>query len=134
MKQFTPEEQQQSIEAFRSIIRKSKNALARMKPGTPQTNLLDKRLKAGTPQTNLLDKRLKAVRIGEDVLQARWEDKELVVSKDELLMAKEVLEGLLLMLPPFIEKTKPGSGQRTYIERRIKAFQIAVSYLDDEAN
>ncbi|UXH44047.1 hypothetical protein N5C46_20805 [Rossellomorea vietnamensis] len=120
MKPFTPEEQQQLIEAFRSIIRKSENALARMKPGTPQTNLLEKRLKAA--------------RIGEDVLHARWEDKELVVSKDELLMAKEVLKGLLLMLPSFLEKTKPGSGQRTYIERRIKAFQTAVSYLDNEGN
>ncbi|QHE62531.1 hypothetical protein FHE72_17010 [Rossellomorea vietnamensis] len=47
-------------------------------------------------------------------------------------MAKEVLAGLLLMLPSFLEKTKPGSGQRTYIERRIKAFQIVVSYLDEE--
>ncbi|MEI2666269.1 hypothetical protein [Rossellomorea sp. LJF3] len=118
MEQVTPEEQQQLIEAFRSIIRKSENALARMKPGTPQTNLLEKRLKAA--------------RIGEEVLHACWEGKELVVSKDELLMAKEVLKGLLLMLPSFLEKTKPGSGQRTYIERRIKAFQIVVSYLDEE--
>lgn len=120
MEQFTPEEQQQSIEAFRSIIRKSENALARMK--------------SGTPQTNLLEKRLKAARIGEDVLHARWKGKELTVSKDELLAAKVVLEGLLLMLPSFLEKTKPGSGQRTYIERRIKAFQIVISYLDEEVN
>ncbi|MCC5801176.1 hypothetical protein [Rossellomorea vietnamensis] len=118
MKPFTPEEQQQFIEAFRSIIRKSENALARMKTGTPQTNLLEKRLNAS--------------RIGEDVLHARWEGKELGASHDELVAAKEVLEGLLLMLPSFLEKTKPGSGQRTYIERRIKAFQIVVSYLDEE--
>ena len=56
------EEQQESIEAFQSIIRKSKNALARMKPGTSQTNLL-------------LEKRLKTAQIGAVVLQARWEDK-----------------------------------------------------------
>ncbi|MGG3915866.1 hypothetical protein [Rossellomorea vietnamensis] len=117
MKPFTQEEQQ-SIEAFKSIIRKSENALARMNPGTPQTNLLEKRLNAA--------------RIGVDVLHARWEGKELDASQDELLAAKVVLEGLLLMLPSFLEKTKPGSGQRTYIERRIKAFQIVVSYLDEE--
>ncbi|WP_061809413.1 hypothetical protein [Rossellomorea vietnamensis] len=120
MKQFRSEEQQQSIEAFQSIIRKSENALARMNPGTPQTNLLEKRLNAA--------------RIGEEILHARWEGKELAVSKDELMAAKEVLEGLLLMLPSFLEKTKTGSGQRTYIERRIKAFQTAVSYLDNESN
>ncbi|MGG4166491.1 hypothetical protein ABEW00_03290 [Rossellomorea vietnamensis] len=120
MKQFTPEGQEQSIEAFRSVIRKSENALARMKPGTLQTNLLEKRLKAA--------------RVGEDVLHARCEGNKLDASQEELVAAKEVLEGLLLMLPSFLEKTKPGSGQRTYIERRIKAFQIAASYLDDEIN
>jgi hypothetical protein len=56
---ITLEEQQESIEAFHS--RKSKNALARMKPGTSQKNLLEKRLKA--------------TQIGAVVLQARWEDK-----------------------------------------------------------
>ncbi|MCR8848388.1 hypothetical protein NQ095_08240 [Rossellomorea sp. SC111] len=117
MEHITPEEQQQSIEAFQSIIRKSETALTNMKPGTSQKKLLEKRLDAA--------------RIGKKVLHARWEDKKLDVSKEELLAAKEVLEGLLLTLPSFLEKTKPGSGQRTYIKRRIKAFQIAVRYMDD---
>ncbi|MGM0752554.1 MAG: hypothetical protein ACQET6_11510 [Bacillota bacterium] len=117
MEKMTVAEQQQSIEAFRSVIRKSENALASMK--------------TGTPQTKLLEKRLKAARIGADALDAHWEGKDLDVSNEDLLEAKEVLGGLLLTLPSFLEKTKPGSGQRTYIERRIKAFQIAVLFLDD---
>ncbi|MCA1057587.1 hypothetical protein LCL96_01485 [Rossellomorea aquimaris] len=117
MENITPEEKQQSIEAFQSVIRKSENALASMK--------------SGTSQTKLLEKRLKAARIGEGLLTARWEGKELDVSHMELEEAKQVLEGLLLLLPGFLEKTKPGSGQRTYIERRIKAFQFAVSYLNE---
>ncbi|MGD6960094.1 hypothetical protein ACQCWA_23285 [Rossellomorea aquimaris] len=120
MENMTTEEKQHSIEAFLSIIRKSENALAHMKPGAPQTKLLEKRLKAA--------------RIGADVLHARWEGKDLDVSKGDLIEAKVVLEGLLLTLPSFLEKLKPGSGQRTYIERRIKAFQIAVSYLHDSVN
>ncbi|RBP04461.1 hypothetical protein [Rossellomorea aquimaris] len=122
MENISAEEKQQSIEAFLSIIRKSENALAHMKPGAPQTKLLEKRLKAA--------------RIGADVLDARWEGKGkgLDVSKKDLKEAKEVLEGLLLTLPSFLEKLKSGSGQRTYIERRIKAFQIAVSYLNDSVN
>ncbi len=120
MENVTHEEQQQSIEAFQSIIRKSENALASMK--------------SGSPQTKLLEKRLKAARIGADILPARWEGKDLDISNEDLVEAKGVLEGLLLMLPAFLEKTKPGSGQRTYIERRIKAFQIAVSYLHDSTN
>ncbi|MBW3111611.1 hypothetical protein KYJ26_07205 [Bacillus sp. MCCB 382] len=117
MDNITNEEKQQSIEAFQSVIRKSENALASMK--------------SGSAQSRLLEKRLKAARIGEGLLAARWEGKELDVSHDELVEAKQVLEGLLLMLPGFLEKTKPGSGQRTYIERRIKAFQMAVSYLNE---
>ena len=117
MENLTPDEKQESIEAFQSIIRKSENALISMK--------------SGTAQTRLLEKRLKAARIGEQVLTARWEGKELDVGVEELVEAKQVLEGLLLMLPAFLEKTKPGSGQRTYIERRIKAFQIAISYLNE---
>ncbi|WP_226673457.1 hypothetical protein [Rossellomorea aquimaris] len=117
MEKVTPEEQQQSIEAFQSVIRKSENALVSMK--------------SGSAQTKLLEKRLRAARIGEGLLTARWEGKELDVSHEELVEAKQVLEGLLLMLPAFLEKTKPGSGQRTYIERRIKAFQMAVSYLNE---
>ena len=117
MEKVTPEEKQQSIEAFQSIIRKSENALASMS--------------SGSPQTKLLEKRLRAARIGVETLHARWEGKHLEISNEELVEAKQLLEGLLLMLPGFLEKTKPGSGQRTYIERRIKAFQMAVSYLNE---
>ncbi|WP_341356735.1 hypothetical protein [Rossellomorea sp. y25] len=120
MENMTAEEKQHTIEAFLSIIRKSENALSHMKPDAPQTKLLEKRLKAA--------------RIGTDVLHARWEGKDLDVSKEDMIETKGVLEGLLLTLPSFLEKLKPGSGQRTYIERRIKAFQIAVSYLNDSFN
>jgi hypothetical protein len=117
MENLTPEEKQQSIEAFASIIRKSENALTNMK--------------AEAPQTKLLEKRLKAARIGADTLLAQWEGKELDVSKTDLIEAKKVLEGLLLTLPSFLEKLKEGSGQRTYIKRRIKAFNVAVFYMDE---
>ncbi|MBN8191879.1 hypothetical protein JI667_06930 [Bacillus sp. NTK074B] len=101
MGKLTQKEQQQSIEAFQSVIRKSENAFASMK--------------SGSAQTKLLEKRLKAARIGESLLTARREGKELDVNQEELLEAKQILDGLLLMLPRFLEKTKPGSGQRTYI-------------------
>ncbi|MCA1063787.1 hypothetical protein QTG56_00975 [Rossellomorea sp. AcN35-11] len=117
MENVTQEEQQQSIEAFQSIIRKSENALASMN--------------SGSPQTKMLEKRLRAARIGVETLHARWEGNYLDFSYEELGEAKEVLEGLLLTLPPFLEKTKPGSGQRTYLERRIKAIQMAVSLLSE---
>ncbi len=117
MESLTAEEKQQSIEAFKSIIRKSEKALSHMK-----TN---------APQTKLLEKRMKAARIGIDTLLARWEGKKLGVSKTDLIEAKKELENLLLTLPSFLEKSKAGSGQRTYITRRIHAFKVAVLYMED---
>jgi len=117
MESLTAEQKQHSIEAFRSIIRKSEKALSHMK--------------ADAPQTRLLEKRMKAARIGVETLLARWEGQELDVSQADLLEAKKELEGLLSTLPSFLNKQKEGSGQRTYIARRIEALTVAVSYMED---
>lgn len=117
MENLTAEEKQQSIEAFKSIIRKSEKALSHMKPEAPQTRLLEKRMKAA--------------QIGVDTLLARWEDQQLEVSKANIMEAKKELEGLLLTLPSFLKKQKEGSGQMTYITRRIRALQAAIFYMDD---
>ncbi|TNJ64904.1 hypothetical protein FE784_17900 [Paenibacillus hemerocallicola] len=73
---------------------------------------------------------MKSARIGVDTLLARWEGQELDVSKTDLIEAKKELEGLLLTLPSFLKKSKAGSGQRTYITRRINTFKVAVLYMD----
>lgn len=117
MENLTAEEKQQSVEAFKSIIRKSEKALSHMK--------------TDAPQTRLLEKRMKAARIGAETLLARWEGRELDVCKTDLIEAKKELASLLLTLPSFLKKSKEGSGQRTYIMRRIEAIKVAVFYLDD---
>ncbi|WP_068617354.1 hypothetical protein [Paenibacillus tuaregi] len=116
MDNLTAEEKQQSVEAFESIIRKSEKALSHMK--------------TDAPQTRLLAKRMKAAQLGLDTLLAHWEGRKLDVSKMDLIEAKEELEGLLLTLPSFLERSKEGSGQRTYITRRIIALKAAVFYVD----
>ncbi|QQZ60778.1 hypothetical protein JI735_30715 [Paenibacillus sonchi] len=117
MENLTAEEKQQSVEAFKSIIRKSEKALSHMK--------------TDAPQTRLLEKRMKAARIGAETLLARWEGRELDVCKTDLIEAKKELASLLLTLPSFLKKSKEGSGQRTYITRRIEAIKVAVFYMDD---
>lgn len=117
MENLTAEEKRQSVEAFKSIIRKSEKALSHMK--------------TDAPQTRLLEKRMKSARIGVDTLLARWEGQELDISKTDLIEAKKELEGLLLTLPSYLNKSKAGSGQQTYITRRIKALKVAVFYMDD---
>ena len=117
MENLTVEEKLQSVEAFKSIIRKSEKALSHMK--------------TGAPQTKLLEKRIKAAQIAVDTLLARWEGQKLDVSKTDLINARKELGDLLLTLPSFLEKSKAGSGQRTYITRRINAFKVAVFCMDD---
>jgi len=117
MENLTAEEKLQSVEAFKSIIRKSEKALSHMK--------------TGSPQTKLLEKRMKAARIGLETLVSRWEGRELEVCNTDLIGAKQELESVLLTLPSFLEKLKEGSGQRTYIMRRIEALKAAVFYMED---
>jgi hypothetical protein len=117
MENLTAEEKLQSVEAFKSIIRKSEKALSHMK--------------TDAPQMKLLEKRMKAARIGVETLLARWEGWELDVCNTVLIEAKKELESLLLTLPSFLKRSKEGSGQRTSITRRIKALKVAVFYMDD---
>jgi len=117
MENLTTEEKLQSVEAFKSIIRKSEKALSHMK--------------TGSSQTKLLEKRMKAARIGVETLLSRWDGRELDVSNTDVIEAKQELESVLLTLPSFLEKLKEGSGQRTYIMRRIKALKAAVFYMND---
>lgn len=117
MENLTAEEKQQSIEAFKSIIRKSEKALSHMN--------------TDASQSKLLAKRMKAARIGLDTLVARWEGRQLDVGGPELIEAKKELEDLLSTLPSFLNKLKTGSGQRTYITRRIRACEAAVLHMND---
>lgn len=117
MENVTAEEKQQSIEAFHSIIRKSEKALSHMK--------------GDSPQTKLLEKRMKAVRICLNMLNSRWNGLEWEICQTDVKEAKKELENLLLTLPSFLKKLKEGSGQRTYITRRIKALEIAICYMND---
>lgn len=117
MENLTLEAKQQLVEAFHSIIRKSEKALAHMK--------------ADAPQTRVLERRMQAARIGADTLLAHWEGRRLEVSQANAREAKQEMEGLLLTLPAFLDKQKAGSGQRTYLTRRIQALEVAVAYLSD---
>lgn len=117
MENLTAEEKEQSVEALKSIIRKSEKALSHMK--------------ADAPQTRLLGMRMKAARIGVETLLACWEGRELDGCKTDLIKATKELESLLLILPSFLKRSKEGSGQRTYITRRIKALKVAVFYMND---
>jgi hypothetical protein len=107
----------ESIKAFQSAIRKSKNALENMS-------------QKGANIT-LIRKRLHALQVGLAVLESYWNQKPYDYQREELDIARNVLSGLFPSLQSMYEKAKAGGPQKTLIERRIKAFELAVEAIDD---
>ncbi|QOS79083.1 hypothetical protein JNUCC31_31245 [Paenibacillus sp. JNUCC31] len=117
MDNVSTEVKMESFQAFQSVIRKSENALANM-------------AQKGS-NTTLLDKRLKALYIGLAMLEAAWNLKPHHYSEADLTEARHVLTGLFPLLEKMEGKSKMGSPQKTLIERRIKAFELAVQAMDE---
>lgn len=120
MENVSNEDKLESIKSFQSTIRKSENALANM-------------TQKGA-NTTLLKKRLKALYIGLAVLETAWNLRPHHYTVEDLAEARNVLTGLFPSLENIYGKSKAGSPQKTLLERRIKAFELAVQAMDDLAN
>ncbi|WP_366296053.1 hypothetical protein [Paenibacillus sp. AN1007] len=118
METVSETEQMQSIEAFQSVIRKSENALQ---------NMTEK-----GANTSVLEKRLHALCVSLHVLGYIWNRiPEQGYSRLEITEARHVMNKLLASVEKMIEKTAAGTPQRTLLERRIRAFQLAVQAMDE---
>lgn len=119
MEELSNEDKLESIKAFQSTIRKSENALANM-------------TQKGA-NTTLLKKRLKALYIGLTMLETAWKLSPHEYTREDLAEARNVLTGLFPLLKNIYGKSKAGSSQKMLLERRIKAFELAVQAIDDLA-
>jgi hypothetical protein len=109
----------ESIQSFQSTIRKSENAL-------------DQMTQKGA-NTSLIRKRLKAFHIGLAMLEYAWYQRPHPFTSEELTEARQILTGLLPSIEKIYAKSKEGSPQKTLLERRIQAFNLAVQAIDDSA-
>ncbi|MGM0837267.1 MAG: hypothetical protein ACQEV7_14015 [Bacillota bacterium] len=116
MEYVSNEDKLQSIKAFQSTIHKSENALAKM---TQQGS-----------NTTLLTKRLKALQIGLAMLETAWNQRTHLYTVEEIIVARNVLTGLFPSLQNSYDKAKPGSPQRTLLERRIRAWELSVQAME----
>lgn len=107
----------ESIKSFQSTISKLENALATM-------------TQKGA-NTTLLKKRLKAIYIGLAMLENIWNQRKHHYTQEDLAEARNVLTGLFPSIESIYVKSKAGSPQRTLLERRIKALELAVQAIDD---
>ncbi|MCU6792548.1 hypothetical protein OB236_10450 [Paenibacillus sp. WQ 127069] len=117
MKQITELDKLESIKSLQSTISKLENALSQMTQN-------------GT-NTTLVKKRLKAIYIGLATLESVWNQKPHHYTQEDLAEARNVITGLFPSIENSYVKSKANSPQRTLLERRIKALELAVQAIDD---
>lgn len=111
----------ESIKSLQSTSTKLENALSQM---------TQKRA-----NTTLVKKRLNAIYIGLVILENDvWNQRPHHYTKEDLAEARHVLAGLLPSIEKSYTNSKAGSPQRTLLERRIKALELAIQAIDDLSN
>ena len=106
----------ESIRSLQSTIRKSKKALAQM-------------TRKGANST-LITKRLKSAEIGLAAVEHLMYQTNFGYTPEELAKARDVLFGLLPALETQLAKFQEPSAQRTLLERRIAAQNVAIRAID----
>lgn len=117
MENVSQADQRESIKSLQSTVRKLENALSQMTQNGANTTLVKKRLKA--------------VSIGLAVLEHVWNQRTHYHTQEDLAEARKVIVGLVPSIQNSYAKSKTGSPQRTLLERRIKALELAVQAIND---
>lgn len=111
--------QRQSIEAFQSVIRKSENAL--------------KNMAGKEANTTVIEKRLRALIVSLYILEHTWNGRDdQHYSSLEIAEACHVMNNLLPSLKQMMDKSTAGTSQYTLLERRIRAFQLALQAMEQK--
>jgi len=117
MESVSNEDKLASIKSMQSTITKLENSLAQM-------------IRKGA-NTALVKKRLDAISIGLAMLENAWNQKPHQYTQEDLVEARHVLTGLFPSIEHSYAKLKAKSPQKTLLERRIKALELAVQVIDD---
>lgn len=84
--------------------------------------------------TTLVGKRLRASCVGLAMLENIWNQRPHFYTQEDLVEACNVLIGLFPSIENSYAKLKAGSPQRTLLERRMKALELAVQAIDGVSN
>ncbi|WP_394232037.1 hypothetical protein [Niallia oryzisoli] len=119
MENVSSTEKLESIKSFQSTIRKTEKALAQMNQKSANITLITKRLNA--------------LQIGLAILETIWNQSQTPqhYTQTDFVEARNVLASLFPSIESIYAKSKEGSPQRTLLERRIKALQLAIQAIDD---
>jgi len=119
MRDISNQDKTESIASLQSTINKLENALSQMT--------------RNGANTTLVKKRLKAVHIGLTMLEHVWNQSPHPHTQEDLTEARIVITGLFPSIENSYAKSKTGSPQRTLLERRRKALELAVQAIDEYA-
>ncbi|MNW35644.1 hypothetical protein D3C74_126440 [compost metagenome] len=117
MEELSNADKLESTKSLQSTIKKLESALSQM-------------TQSGA-NTTLVQKRLHAVYIGLATLEHAWNQKPHHYNDKEIAEAHKVLIGLTSSVEHSYAKSKAGSPQRTLLERRLKALELAIQAIDD---
>jgi hypothetical protein len=68
------------------------------------------------------------------MLENVWHQSPHHFTQEDLAEARKVLTGLFPSIEGVFAKSKAGSSQRTLLERRMKALELAIQAIDDPSN
>lgn len=116
MKPVSEEIQVMSIKSLESTYDKLSNAYKSM-------------VEKGS-NTTLVEKRLNAVKVGLASLNDAWYGGAFNYDKEIILTSKSVLQDVMPSIEKQLVKAKEGSAQKTLIERRLTALELAIELLE----
>lgn len=80
--------------------------------------------------TTLVQKRRQAVEIGLKSLENTWYAEDFSYNEEMVLTSKETLQEILSSVEAQLIKAKIGSSQKTLLERRFIALELAIESLE----
>jgi len=105
-------EMMQSVESMQSTLRKLENSKKQM-------------MQKGA-STTLVSKRLQAVEIGLALLEYKWSSKPYNCAREEILAARQVLNGLMPSLQKHVYEVKNGQSPKNSVRTKNKSNRTFV--------
>lgn len=120
MKNVSKEIQDLSIKSLESTLNKLTNAYNSMK-------------EKGS-NTTFIKKRQSSIKIGLESLKNTWGRGDFFYNEENILVCKDILQGIMPSIEKQIAKAKEGSSQKTLNERRLTAIKLAIESLENRQN
>jgi DNA-binding XRE family transcriptional regulator len=119
---YTQEELEQAIKAFKSSIGKCEKARVKLKDGSPQKKWVDRQLEAFYIALSLI----------KNLTDEKHHNNAGQYVKSELQNAGETCKLLIGKCEKLLPKFKDGTPQKTLAVRRLRAFHIAAALITRE--